>query len=90
MDYHAFEEAIIDYFARLHHDPAVARSRAQTIVRIAKACDEELVSGIVLACDEVIPIVPCIKDPHSTWIEGSKAVEVITRLNRERFLERDR
>jgi hypothetical protein len=41
MDYDLFEEALVDYFARQHHDPAVARSRAETVVRIARGCDDE-------------------------------------------------
>jgi hypothetical protein len=40
MDYDLFEEALVDYFARQHHDPAMARSRAETVVRIARGCDE--------------------------------------------------
>ena len=40
MDYGLFEEALVDFFCRQHHDVAVARSRAAAIIRIAKGCDE--------------------------------------------------
>ena len=55
MDYGMFEEALVDFFCREHHDVAVARSRAESIIDLAKGCDEELVGGdhgmeIVLRC----------------------------------------
>jgi hypothetical protein len=66
MDYGLFEEALTDFFNRMSHDPAVARSRAAAIIRIARSCDEEIVGGdrgmeIVLHCSEIIPIVPYIE-----------------------------
>jgi hypothetical protein len=36
MDYGLFEEALVDFFCRQHHDIAVARSRAAAIIRIAQ------------------------------------------------------
>ena len=45
MDYGLFEEALVDFFSRQHHDVVVARSRAAAIIRIAKGCDEEIVGG---------------------------------------------
>jgi hypothetical protein len=86
MDYTLFEEELVDYLCRMHHEYAVARSRAQAIIKIAKGCDEELV-GAALACDEVIPLAP-YADPFSTWPEGALAVETITRFNQEKWEER--
>jgi hypothetical protein len=93
MDYHAFEEAITDFFSRLSHDPAVARSRAQAIVVIAKQCDEEIVGadhGLEMACGGMlIPLAESIPDPHATWPEGALAVETVTQFNREKRLTID-
>ena len=88
MDYFLFEEAITDFFSRLHHDPAVARSRARAIVRIARRCDEEIQSAEVI-CDQVIPLAESIPDPHATWPEGALAVETVTQFNREKRLTID-
>lgn len=83
-----FEEALVDFFCREHHDVAVARSRAESIIDLAKGCDEELVGGdhgmeIVLRCSEIIPIAPYIeyieaaKDPHAGYPEAQMALETL-------------
>jgi hypothetical protein len=92
MDYGMFEEALVDFFCRQHHDPEVARSRARAIVLIAKGCDEELVGGdrgleIVLHCSEIIPIAPYIeaaRDPYAAHDEGYLAVETLKKFLAER------
>ena len=64
MDYGMLEEALTDYFARLHHGAAVARSRAMAVIEIAKQCDEEIVGGhrgFELVCP-VLQIVPLIDE----------------------------
>jgi hypothetical protein len=71
MDYHMLEEQLTDYFARLHHDPAVARTWAQTVVHIARQCDEEIASG-----DRGIVLVPLIE-------EGDVAIRTITQFAAE-------
>jgi hypothetical protein len=91
MDYTMFEEALVDFFCRQHHDVAVARSRAASIIDLAKGCDEELVGGdrgmeIVLHCSEIIPIAPYIeytegaKDPHAEYPEGQTALETLEKF----------
>ena len=62
MDYGMFEEALVDFFCRQHHNVAVARSRAAAIIRIAQGCDEEIVGGdrgLVLDCTppEIVPLI---------------------------------
>jgi hypothetical protein len=79
MDYGMFTEQLVDLFVRLHHDVAVARPRAQAIIRIAQGCDEEIVGGdrgLVLDCTPV-QIVPLID-------ECDVAVETVTKFNQER------
>jgi hypothetical protein len=82
MDYGMFEEALVDFFCRQSHDPAVARSRAAAVIAIAKSCDEEIV-GMTLACDEVIPLAPFV-DPHISWDEGQKMLDTIEKFLKER------
>jgi hypothetical protein len=64
MDYGMLEEALTDYFARVHHGAAVARSRALAIIEITRRCDEEIVGatrGFELTCP-VLQIVPLIDE----------------------------
>jgi hypothetical protein len=82
MDYGMFEEALVDFFARQHHDVAVARSRAAAIVRIAKGCDEEHV-GIVLDCSPLNLVADLIVE-EAGFQEGTLAVETVTRFNQRR------
>ena len=83
MDYHMFEEALVDFFCRQEHDVAVARSRAAAIVHIARRCDEEIVGGdgsLVLDCSP-LQIVPLIEVE-----EGDVALDTLAKFNRERLL----
>jgi hypothetical protein len=58
MDYGMFEEALVDFFCRQSHDPAVARSRAAAVIAIAKSCDEEIV-GMTLDCSPIPLVEEC-------------------------------
>jgi len=69
MDYGLFEEALVDFFCRHHHDVEVARSRAVAIIRLAKGCDEEIVGG-----DRGLELVCPPKIPFAEYIEGATAI----------------
>ena len=84
MDYGMFEEALVDFFCRQHHDPATARSRAQAIIHIAQGCDEEIVGGdrgLVLDCTP-LQIRPLIE-------EGDIAIATVRKFNQRKKLVLD-
>ena len=79
MDYGLFEEALVDFFCRQHHDVEVARSRAAAIIRIAQGCDEEIVGGdrgLELVCPTTIPF--------AEYIEGATAITTLESFLAER------
>jgi hypothetical protein len=79
MDYGLFEEALVDFFCRQHHDLEVARSRAAAIIRIAQGCDEEIVGGdrgLELGCPSTIPF--------AEYIEGAAAITTLDAFLAER------
>ena len=79
MDYGLFEEALVDFFCRQHHDVEVARSRAAAIIRIAQGCDEEIVGGdrgLELVCPTAIPF--------AEYIEGATAITTLDAFLAER------
>ena len=79
MDYGLFEEALLDFFCRQHHDVEVARSRAAAIIRIAQGCDEEIVGGgrgLELVCPTTIPF--------AEYIEGATATKTLDAFLAER------
>ena len=79
MDYGLFEEALVDFFCRQHHDVEVARSRAAAIIRIAQGCDGEIVGGdrgLELVCPTTIPF--------AEYIEGATAITTLDAFLAER------
>lgn len=83
MDYGLFEEALVDFFFRQHHDVEVARSRAAAIIRIAQGCDEEIVGGdrgLELVCPTTIPF--------AEYIEGATAITTLDAFLAEREQKR--
>ena len=79
MDYGLFEEALVNFFCRQHHDVEVARSRAAAIIRIAKGCDEEIVGGdrgMELVCPATIPF--------AEYIEAATAIATLDAFLAER------
>ena len=79
MDYGLFEEALVDFFCRQHHDVAVARSRAAAIIRIAQGCDEEIVGG-----DRGMEIVCPTTIPFAEYIEAATAITTLDAFLAER------
>jgi hypothetical protein len=79
MDYGLFEEALVDFFCRQHHDVAVARSRAAAIIRIAQGCDEEIVGG-----DRGLELVCSATIPFAEYIEGATAITTLDAFLAER------
>ena len=79
MDYGLFEEALVDFFCRQHHDIAVSRSRAAAIIRIAQGCDEEIVGGdrgLEFACPTTISF--------AEYVEGATAITTLDAFLAER------
>ena len=79
MDYGLFEEALVDFFCRQHHDVAVARSRAAAIIRLAQGCDEEIVGG-----DRGMEIVCPTTIPFAEYIEAATAITTLGAFLAER------
>jgi hypothetical protein len=79
VDYGLFEEALVDFFCRQHHDVAMARSRAAAIIRIAQGCDEEIVGG-----DRGLEFVCPTTIPFAKYIEGATAITTLDAFLAER------
>jgi hypothetical protein len=87
MDYTLFEEELVDYLCRMHHEYAVARSRAAAIIRIAQGCDEQIVGGdrgLEMTCGNLLPLAPLAQDPFSSFDEGALACETVRRFLEEK------